>query len=824
MAPLVLAHATGAVAQHEDTDGCSMALDDAVYLNADLLRRMGIAFATPLLLLPAPAMPAATTLAITGSAAAAADADAGPDCAWCCAGGATAAAPLAVGRTVPTQHVGRQQVGLGPDLRASCGAAIGDTVAVYAMRRAAGPATRLLLRPLVPLLRHIDGAVDAESTASDSVIRALRIALRGHFVVVGSCLSVTYLGRPRRFVVQHGEATSDRDAAAKVHLRYCDDADAVAAATTLLERRLEQCSIRDAAAAPLEERILYVSDSTQIGLAHDERTEAQPAHSVTSLDDVGGLDEQIALVREAIELPLRDPERLRSLGISPLRGVLLYGPPGTGKTLIARAVSAAAGVPILCVNGPEVVSRVYGESEARLRAVFAAARSCAPSIVFIDELDALCPRRTGATGDLEQRMVGTLMSLMDALSTDSAAARAGHVVVIAASNRPDAIDEALRRSGRLDREIEIGIPTATQRLAILRALLRAVPNSVTPEQLRQIADDAHGHVGADLAGVCREAGLVALQRCLDDRSAPECVTVADLCVGLARVRPSAMREVVLDIPHVRWSDIGGQADIKERLCEAVEWPLRHPELFAHMGIRPPKGLLLYGPPGCSKTLMAKALATESRLNFIAVKGPELFSKWVGESERAVREVFRKARAAAPSIVFFDEIDALAVRRGDGRTGGEDDGGVANRVLSQLLTEMDGVEPLQNVTIVAATNRPDMLDEALLRPGRIDRILYVPLPDAAARLAILEARVMRMPHTDDVVASELAARTAGYSGAEIVAVCREAVMNAMDEADEASPLVGRRHFLDALARIRPQTTDAMLRMYTEYQKRSRLQAV
>ncbi|NXF74127.1 SPAT5 protein, partial [Sclerurus mexicanus] len=483
-------------------------------------------------------------------------------------------------------------------------------------------------------------------------------------------------------------------------------------------------------------------------------------------DMIGGLSSQLRTIRETVELPLKQPELFKSYGIPPPRGVLLYGPPGTGKTLIAKAIANEVGAHVTIINGPEIISKFYGESESRLRQIFAEASLRRPSIIFIDELDALCPKREGAQNEVEKRVVASLLTLMDGIGSEGSE---GQLLVLGATNRPHALDAALRRPGRFDKEVEIGIPNAQDRLDILQKLLRKVPHSLTEAELAQLADRAHGYVGADLAALCKEAGLYALRRALGkspnllDTEVAGSVMIAfnDFLQGMNDVRPSAMREVAIDVPKVSWSDIGGLEDVKLKLKQAVEWPLKHPESFIRMGIQPPKGVLLYGPPGCSKTMIAKALAHESGLNFLAVKGPELMNKYVGESERAVREIFRKARAVSPSILFFDEIDALAVERGNSSGAGN----VADRVLAQLLTEMDGIEQLKDVTILAATNRPDMIDKALLRPGRIDRIIYVPLPDAATRREIFKLHFQSMPVSSEVCLAELVEHTQKYSGAE-----------------------------------------------------------
>ncbi|KAM3582280.1 AAA+-type ATPase [Umbelopsis sp. WA50703] len=546
-----------------------------------------------------------------------------------------------------------------------------------------------------------------------------------------------------------------------------------------------------------------------------------------SYSNIGGLEEQIRIVREMVETPLQNPELFQKYDVRPPRGVLLYGPPGTGKTLIARAVASETNAHVILINGAEVLSKFYGETEQKLRNIFEEAQERAPSIIFIDEIDALCPKRDEAPGEMEKRVVATLLTLMDGISSTLQSKSQAGIVVIGATNRPNALDEALRRPGRFDREVEIGIPNTAARYSILSTILRKIPNSLENEQIESIAATSHGYVGADLSAVCREAGLKCINRLSVDPLWEQSrdmqavvVTYQDMKDAMAEIRPSAMREIMLEVPKVYWNDIGGQSDVKSKLKESVEWPLKHPDAFARMGIRPPKGVLLYGPPGCSKTLMAKALATEAGLNFIAVKGPELFSKWVGESERAVREVFRKARAASPSIIFFDEIDALTVKRGSDGDGGTS---VADRVLSQLLNELDGIEPLVNVTVVAATNRPDIIDSALLRPGRIDRILYVNPPDLASRHEIFRLQLAKIQCSPDVSADELAEKTNGYSGAEIVAICQEAALQAM-EADIHAQFIQAIHFSKAILSMKKRITPEMIQFYDDFRTRSGLKSV
>jgi len=501
-------------------------------------------------------------------------------------------------------------------------------------------------------------------------------------------------------------------------------------------------------------------------------------------EDIGDLEYAKQRIRELVELPLKYPELFRRLGIDPPKGVLLYGPPGTGKTLLAKAVANETNAYFIAINGPEIMSKWYGESERRLRDIFEEAKRNAPAIIFIDEIDAVAPKREEVVGEVEKRVVAQLLALMDGLHGR------GNIIVIGATNRPDAVDPALRRPGRFDREIEITVPNKEARLEILKVHTRGVPLAEDVD-LAKIAEVTHGYTGADLAALVREAGMSALRRILprlnleDQRLDPKLleeltVTMDDFKNAMKEVKPSGLREVTIEVPNVHWSDIGGLDEVKKRLQEMVEWPLKYKELFTYAGLRPPKGILLYGPPGTGKTLLAKAVATESEANFIAIRGPEILSKWVGESERAIREVFRKARTYAPSVVFFDEIDAIAPRRGMGFG----DSRVTERIVSQLLTEMDGIQELHDVVVIAATNRPDLLDPALLRPGRFDRILEVPLPNEKARKEIfkihLSKHVSAIDGDVEELASELAKITEGFSGAEIEAVCKEGALRGLRE--------------------------------------------
>ena len=537
-------------------------------------------------------------------------------------------------------------------------------------------------------------------------------------------------------------------------------------------------------------------------------------------EDIGGLRDEVTKVREMIELPLRHPELFRRLGVEAPKGVILHGPPGTGKTLLAKAVANETNASFYTIGGPEIMSKFYGESEERLRNVFQEAQKNAPSIIFIDELDSIAPKREEVSGEVERRIVAQLLSLMDGLKAR------GKVVVIGATNRINAIDPALRRPGRFDREIELGVPDRDGRLDILQIHTRGMPLE-KDVNLERLADITHGFVGADLHALAKEAAIRALRRILPeiDLSAESIpadilnkiiVKMQDFIDVVNEMEPSAMREVFVEVPDVKWEDIGGLETIKQELREAVEWPLKYQGMFAYADATPPKGILLYGPPGTGKTLMAKATANESEANFISIKGPELLSKWVGESEKGVREIFRKARQAAPCIIFFDEIDAIAPARG----GDFGTSHVTERVISQILTELDGLEVLTNVVVIAATNRPDIIDTALLRPGRFDRLLYVPPPDYESRKQIIHIHTKKKPLADDTNIDNLAAKMDGYTGADIAAVASAAVMLALREhiskygkpqeaQSHAKELkIHMRHFEEAMKKIRPLSTQEL----------------
>ncbi len=542
--------------------------------------------------------------------------------------------------------------------------------------------------------------------------------------------------------------------------------------------------------------------------------------SMVTYEEIGGLSDEIQRIREMVELPMRHPELFKRLGIDPPRGLILHGPPGTGKTLLAKAVASESEANFIHINGPEIMSKFYGESEQKLRKIFEDAEENAPSIIFIDEIDAIAPKREDVQGEVERRVVAQLLATMDGLKSR------GQVVVIAATNRVNAVDPALRRPGRFDREIEIGVPDKTGRLEVLHIHSRGMPLTEEGDlrvDLESLASRTHGFVGADLHALCREAAMKALRRYLpkinlDEEEIPQDVldqlevTNDDFLGALREIQPTAVREVFIEIPNVHWSDIGGLQEVKDTLIEVVEWPLKRPETFTRLGISPPKGVLIYGPPGAGKTLLARAVATESEANFISVKGPELLSKWVGESEKAVREIFRKARTAAPAIIFFDEIDAIAPTRG--RSAG--DSHVTERVISQLLTEMDGLESMKDVIVLAATNRPELIDRALLRTGRFDRFVYVPAPDKSSRQKIFEIYTKNMPLDEDVAIEKLVEMTEYFVGGDVEALCREAGMRALRENMDAE-IVSMKHFKDALKTLHASVTPQILENYEKMDK-------
>ncbi|GAA5899427.1 hypothetical protein JCM8208_001643 [Rhodotorula glutinis] len=740
-------------------------------------------------------------------------------------------APFAVGIAWPNFTMSGSTVAVSPLLLANAGLSPGDTVSVSTIGTSG---VEVLEADRLTLIYDAKGK-PGKNSFFEAYVKEVLVDIK--FVALHHFVELTYNGIVRRLLVSAAKGTvvsPPLDASADPST----SSDPVPAAK------------EQAFAISRSTNVVFKAPGT-VGPAKT-RSPASNAKGVVSssgengdlpgYEQIGGLESQIELIREMVEWPLTRPELYTHFGLKPPRGILLYGPPGTGKTLLAFSIARSTRSTLLTINGPSLSSAYHGETEARLREVFAEAKQKSPAIIVIDEVDALAPNREEG-GEVERRVVATLLTLMDGLEDKGETPKAGEdgedaqddqdegaakeeqekprVVVIAATNRPNAIDPALRRPGRFDKEIEIGVPDATARLSILRVLLHRTPHDISDETLQAVAARTHGFVGADLSSLVHSAGLSAIKRSyalLSSTSSPSLASMrvlpADLESALLSTRPSAMREVFLETPKVYFSDIGGQEHVKAKLREAVEWPLLHPEAFKRLGVNPPRGVLLYGPPGCSKTLIAKALATEGGLNFIAVKGPEVFNKYVGESERAIREVFRKARAAAPSIVFLDEIDALAPARGSD----ESSGPTGDRVLMSLLTEMDGIEELNGVVVLAATNRPDVIDPALMRPGRLDRILYVSPPDLDARKHIFRVNAAKMAVHDDVDVDELAALTDGCSGAECASICQDAALTAMNE-DMNTPSVRREHFVEAAKSVRRRITPEVIREYEEWRDHS-----
>ncbi len=556
--------------------------------------------------------------------------------------------------------------------------------------------------------------------------------------------------------------------------------------------------------------IVQVLPDTEIVIKEEAVDEEEDAEvSSITYEDIGGISEQLQKVREMIELPLKHPVLFRRLGIDPPRGVLLHGPPGTGKTLIAKAVASETQAHFTSINGPEIISKYYGESEKQLREIFDEATANAPAIIFIDELDSIAPKREDVSGEVERRVVAQLLTLLDGMQGRE------NVVVIGATNRRDAIDPALRRPGRFDRELEIGVPDKNGREEIINIHTRGMPIS-DDFDMEWLLDNSYGFVGADIAALVRESAMKALRRYLpmmdlDEETIPTEVLekmevqMNDFREAMKEIEPSALREIYVEIPEISWEQVGGLLEVKERLKESIEWPLTKPEVFDHFGINPPRGILLFGAPGTGKTLIAKAIAHEAKANFISIKGPELVSKWVGESERAVREIFKKAKQSSPSIIFLDEFESIAgVRRSSSGEGSD----VMNRVVNQLLSSMDGVDSMEGVIVVAATNRPELIDPALLRSGRFERVLHIPPPDAESRLEILKIHTAEMPLGKFKIA-DLAGKLDNFTGADIESVCREAALIAM-RAERKT--VSKKAFEDAIKRVRPTITDEMMEYY------------
>ncbi|WP_336343453.1 CDC48 family AAA ATPase [Halalkalicoccus ordinarius] len=558
--------------------------------------------------------------------------------------------------------------------------------------------------------------------------------------------------------------------------------------------------------------VCLITEDTEVELREEPISGYEKTGSGITYEDIGGLQSEIQRVREMVELPMKHPQIFKKLGIEPPQGVLLHGPPGTGKTLLAKAVANETSASFFSIAGPEIISKYYGESEQQLREIFEDASEESPSIIFIDELDSIAPKREDVTGEVERRVVAQLLTMMDGLESR------GQVIVIAATNRVDSVDPALRRPGRFDREISIDVPDETGREEILQIHTRGMPLS-DDVSLPELADDTHGFVGADIESLTKEAAMKALRRYLpeidlDKEDIPPeliermIVRRDDFRGALNEVEPSAMREVLVELPKISWNDIGGLEDATEDIKESVEWPLTNPGRFERMGIDPPAGVLLYGPPGTGKTLMAKAVANETNANFISIRGPQLLSKWVGESEKAIRQTFRKARQVSPTVIFFDELDSLAPSRG-----GEVGSNVSERVVNQLLTELDGLEEMQNVMVIAATNRPDMIDPALIRSGRFDRLVMVGQPDEEGRREILQIHTRDIPLAADVSLRELAEITDGYVGSDLQSIAREAAMAALREDTDAE-VVEMRHFRQAMDSVRPTITEDILDYYEQ----------
>lgn len=565
---------------------------------------------------------------------------------------------------------------------------------------------------------------------------------------------------------------------------------------------------------------VIITEQTEVVLNPEAIEVSDEEVPEVTYEDIGGLEDEITKVREMIEIPLKHPEVFERLGVDAPKGVLLHGPPGTGKTLLAKAVANETNAHFILINGPEIMSKYYGQSEENLRKKFEEAEKNAPSIIFIDEVDAIASKREETRGEVERRVVAQLLTLMDGLKSR------GKVVVIAATNVPNILDPALRRPGRFDRELEIGVPNKEGRLNVLKIHTRHMPLD-KDVILKDIAAVTHGFVGADIAALAKEAAMIVLRRILPELKANKdkdeplpkelleklMIRKKDFKEALKVVRPSALREVLVEVPTVKWTDIGGLESVKQELKEAVEWPLKKPEAFRRLGVKPPKGILLYGPPGTGKTMLAKAVANESEANFISVKGPELLSKWVGESEKAMREVFKKARQTSPTIIFFDEIDSIAPRRGM-----SSDTSVTERVVNQLLTEVDGLEGMHDIVIIGATNRPDIMDTALLRPGRFDRIILCPVPDFQGRLEAFKVHSKSMP-LQDVDLEDLAHKTEGYVGADIEAICREAAILAL-RANMSAKEVTMKDFEEALKKVPASVTKDVEKMYEDLRERFR----
>ena len=665
-------------------------------------------------------------------------------------------------------------------IRSNAGAGIGQFVEIS--KAEWRPAERV---SLAPVGRGIQISIPSD---------ALRKVFLGRPLSKGDVISTTTLRRPP------GDLATGKDTMFEEIFRRPDKASAFG----LGEVKMRVISTTPAGTVKITEK----TEVELLSKAVDSKAAADVVY-----EDLGGMKHAIQRVREMIELPLKHPELFERLGIDPPRGVLLHGPPGTGKTMLAKAVANESSAHFASINGPEIVSKFYGESEKRIREIFEESERNAPAIIFLDELDSIAPKREEVAGEMERRMVAQLLSLMDGLKERA------NVIVIGATNRPDAVDPALRRPGRFDREIELGVPDFDGRREILQIHTRGMPLAQDVD-LEEFSTLTYGFVGADIAAFTREAAMNALRRVLpkidlDEPTIPReileelVVTREDLESAMHEVSPSALREILIEVPNVTWADVGGLEDVKQLLVEAVEWPLVYGENFRRLGIEAPKGVLLYGPPGTGKTLLAKAVANESNANFLTTKGSEILSKWYGESERHIAEIFRKARQVAPAIVFLDELDSLAPVRG----GGTGEPHVTERIVNQLLSEIDGMEELRGVVVIAATNRPDIIDPALIRPGRFDELIMVPVPDPESRSKIFEVHTGKMPLAEDVDLADLVGKTDQYTGADIASICRKAGRLALRENMNAEEVL-QRHFIAALEEVGPSVTPDTMKYYSK----------
>lgn len=618
----------------------------------------------------------------------------------------------------------------------------------------------LTVSPMCADIIYLDNSKYVEITRKQKFIDFFSESILGKILCLSNTIETVYFGTPFHFEIHKINSNS---------VDYIDKSD--------------------------NNNWFYIDKSTKLHILNTNEENTSKRKFI-----IGGLDSTLCDLKTLINAAFKNSNN--SSNIHPLRCVLLYGSSGTGKTMICKQMASQSDAHVVNICGSQIFSRFYGETEAKLKTAFDEAIKNSPSIILMDEIDTLCPKQSSASTEQEKRIISTLGTLLDDLHNDAEK----NVFILACTSKPDMIDASLRRYGRIDYEIEIPIPDRNARLDIMKKMFENFPHNLTDHEINELSESAHGFVGADIANIFTQATMHMLKNKNDELIAQ----FKDFCWALQQIKPSAMREVLLDIPNVKWSDIGGQQELKLKLKQAVEWPLCHSESFVRLGIKPPSGVLMYGPPGCSKTMIAKALANESGLNFLSIKGPELFSKWVGESERAVRDLFRKARQVAPSIIFFDEIDAISGERS--KNSGSSN--VQERVLAQILTELDGISPLGNVTIVAATNRPDKIDSALLRPGRLDRIIYVPLPDEETRASIFKIKFSKMPLSKDISIDYLVENTKNYSGAEIQAVCHEAALKALEDDINCIEVL-MKHFDIALQIIKPRTPENLLNVYEKF---------